>query len=93
MGEKDDGLGLSLSLKCSENYPPPPPPPLTVVAGSNGATATRFPLNLLPSPPLSFAQQRHHVATNHQKLSFIINHAAPSSSSVLPPGKYKFQCM
>ncbi|KAL7608095.1 homeobox-leucine zipper protein ATHB-4 [Lactuca sativa] len=85
MGEKDDGLGLSLSLKCSENYPPPPPPPLTVVAGSNGATATRFPLNLLPSPPLSFAQQRHHVATNHQKLSFIINHAAPSSSSVLPP--------
>ncbi|XP_058221703.1 homeobox-leucine zipper protein HAT3-like [Rhododendron vialii] len=29
MGEKDDGLGLSLSFKCpeQENPPPPPPPP------------------------------------------------------------------
>ncbi|KAI3700920.1 hypothetical protein L2E82_45561 [Cichorium intybus] len=82
MGEKDDGLGLSLSLKCSENYPPPPPPPSQLVAGSNGAT--RFPLNLLPSPPLSFVQ-RHHVS-NHQKLSFMINHAAAPPSSVPPPG-------
>lgn len=80
MGEKDDGLGLSLSLKCSESYPPVPPTPLPVVAGSNGAT--RFPLNLLPSPPLSFVQ-RHHVS-NQQKLSFMINHAAPPISAPPP---------
>ncbi|XP_024996983.1 homeobox-leucine zipper protein HAT4 [Cynara cardunculus var. scolymus] len=78
MGEKDDGLGLSLSLKCPENYPPPPPPP--VDASSSGVT--RFPLNLLPSPPLSFVQQRHHHVSNHQKLSFMINHALPPA---LPP--------
>ncbi|KAI3693216.1 hypothetical protein L6452_33047 [Arctium lappa] len=73
MAEKDDGLGLSLSLKCSENYPEPPPqpplPPPSVAGCSNGVT--RFPLNLLPSPPLSFVQR-------HQKLSsFMINHALP----------------
>ncbi|KAJ0483532.1 putative transcription factor HD-ZIP family [Helianthus annuus] len=74
MAEKDDGLGLTLSLKCSETYhpPPPPPPPPSVTAAS-----TRFPLNLLPSPPLSFVQR--HVSSHlnhqnhHQKLSFVIN--------------------
>ncbi|KVH91236.1 HD-ZIP protein, N-terminal [Cynara cardunculus var. scolymus] len=83
MGEKDDGLGLSLSLKCPENYPPPPPPP--VDASSSGVT--RFPLNLLPSPPLSFVQQRHHHVSNHQKLSFMINHALPPA--LPPPGEYE----
>ncbi|XP_076888859.1 homeobox-leucine zipper protein HAT4-like [Bidens hawaiensis] len=53
MAESDDGLGLSLSLKCSGNYPP-----------------QRFPLNLLPSQPLSFAQ-RLQVSNNH-------NHAVVS---------------
>ncbi|KAI7725831.1 hypothetical protein M8C21_020273 [Ambrosia artemisiifolia] len=67
MAEKDDGLGLSLSLKCSDaaTYPPPPPPPVTGSAGS-----PRFPLNLLPSPPLSFVQRN---VANHQKMSFMIN--------------------
>lgn len=78
MGENDDGLGLSLSLKCSENYPPPPPPPtIPVVANA----ATRFPLNLLPSPPLSFVQRPH--VSNHQKLSFMINQGAIPPS--VPP--------
>ncbi|XP_047976395.1 homeobox-leucine zipper protein HAT3-like [Salvia hispanica] len=47
---RDDGLGLSLSLRCPENHhshdsPPPPPPP----------AAAPFPLNLFRSP-LPFMQ-------------------------------------
>ncbi|KAG8391546.1 hypothetical protein BUALT_Bualt01G0198900 [Buddleja alternifolia] len=59
MGEKDDGLGLSLSLKCSENQnhnPPPPPPPQQPPA----AAAAHFPFNLFRSP-LPFTQQ--HIDT------------------------------
>ncbi|KAJ0603290.1 putative transcription factor HD-ZIP family [Helianthus annuus] len=63
----DDGLGLSLSLKCSKNHPAPPPPP-QMAAGSNGST--RFPLNLLHSPPFSFVQRD---VSTHQKLPFIIS--------------------
>ncbi|KAL9175903.1 hypothetical protein ABFS82_02G143100 [Erythranthe guttata] len=62
MAEKDDGLGLSLSLGCPDNnqiqnhHPSPaatPPPPPTA--------ATRFPLNFFRSP-LPFMQQ--HVSSS-----------------------------
>lgn len=101
MAEKDDGLGLglSLSLKCSETYPPPPPPPPTPPVptipalgggGGGGSTgSTRFPLNLLQSPAgpgLSFVQ-RNQVLNHHQRLSFMIN---PNGMFVF---MYKFRCM
>ncbi|KAL8210323.1 hypothetical protein R6Q57_007055 [Mikania cordata] len=78
MAEKDDGLGLglSLSLKCPENHQPQllrPLQPPQVAAASTGST--RFPMNLLP-----YRQQ----VSNHQKLPFVFNHA------VHPAGKYEF---
>ncbi|KAK9068233.1 hypothetical protein SSX86_012344 [Deinandra increscens subsp. villosa] len=81
MSEKDDGLGLSLSLKCPENDYPPPPPPPPPPTGASGSS--RLPLNLLPSPPLPFGQRHHHVA-NHQRLSFMINHAPISPPDLNP---------
>ncbi|XP_071691179.1 homeobox-leucine zipper protein HAT4-like [Rutidosis leptorrhynchoides] len=74
MAEKDDGLGLSLSLKCPETYQPPPPPaPAPAVV----PPAARFPLNLLPSPPLSFLQR-------HQKLPFMTNHTQDLNAETRP---------
>ncbi|KAL6569309.1 subunit of histone acetyltransferase [Orobanche minor] len=56
MGEQDDGLGLSLSLRCTENrnydHPPIVPPPPAALA----VTAPFFPLNMFRSP-LPFTPQ------------------------------------
>ncbi|PIN20681.1 Transcription factor HEX [Handroanthus impetiginosus] len=48
MAEKDDGLGLSLSLRCSENQILDNPPPAPSPAPRSGAA--RFPFNLFKSP-------------------------------------------
>lgn len=56
MAEREDGLGLSLSLGCPEirNHDPPPPPP-----------ASPFRLNFY-RPPLPFM---HHHQHQHQHKS------------------------
>ncbi|CAA0820396.1 Homeobox-leucine zipper protein HAT4 [Striga hermonthica] len=53
MGEQDDGLGLSLSLRCPENQNHDRPSPLPAAAS--------FPLNLFRSP-LPFISGQHRTA-------------------------------
>ncbi|KAL0373462.1 UNVERIFIED_CONTAM: Homeobox-leucine zipper protein HAT3 [Sesamum radiatum] len=55
MVEKDDGLGLSLSLKCLENQSSNPPP---------SPSAAPFPLNLFGCPLPNFMMQRKSSSTD-----------------------------
>ncbi|XP_057808376.1 homeobox-leucine zipper protein HAT3-like [Salvia miltiorrhiza] len=65
MAERDDGLGLSLSLRCPETHnhdpPPPPPPPSRPTAASSSS----FPFNLFRSP-LPFMHHQHKSDAFHQ---------------------------